>query len=61
MRPLFQAWEKCYFIKCAETNTESRKMKKQKTMFQTNKKQDKTPETKLNEIEVNDLPDKSSK
>lgn len=24
-----------------------------------NKKQDKTPETKLNEIEVNDLPDKS--
>ena len=34
---------------------ESRKIKKQRTMFQT-KEQDKLPETNLNEMEISDLP-----
>ena len=39
---------------------ESRKMKKQSTMFQTNKK-DKTPETDLKETGICDLPEKEFK
>ena len=38
----------------------SRKRKKQRNIFQT-KKQDKTPETDLNEMKISDLPDKQFK
>ena len=44
----------------AQKPTQSRKMKKQRSKYQT-KKQDKSPETDLNELEISDLPDREFK
>ena len=55
MRPRCQAWERWLFYLM---HRQSRKMKKQWTIFQT-KDQDKTPEIDLNEMEISDLPESS--
>ena len=61
MRPLLQDWERWpFYLIHRNQHRESRKMKKQRMMFQ-KKEQDKTSEKDLNGMEISDLPDKTSK
>ena len=60
-RSICQDWARWLFYPVHRNqHRESRKMKKQRNMFQT-KEQDKSPETNLNETEVSDLPDREFK